>query len=318
MVWALSSTLLASQTAKVDVLSIVAVRAVWAMIFFAVMLFALDATGDFNEMSAGEALAIMATGFIGSTLGETVYTATVVVMGMTRAFTCVTGLYILFTYIGAVIFLDESVGWQVALGSVLVIGGVYLVAIFGRPRQGVERRKAAAIAGGSAPMDPDAGATQPTPPAAVPAFPFATRLRPGLTTSVVLVLLTSVLWAISAVWLRDASEGFQATTVGIVRLPVVLPLFFIALMRRDTTLRRNAISLRGHVALAISGIVGTGLTLLLFIYALQRIGPGETSVLFSTSPLWALPMGYLFLREQITWWVVVGTAAAVGGIILIA
>lgn len=299
-------------------LSIVAVRAVWALLFFFVMMFALGATGDFREMSAGEALAIMGTGFIGSTLGETVYTATVVVMGMTRAFTSVTGLYILFTYIGSVIFLDETVGWQVALGSVLVIGGVYLVAIFGRPRQAAERREAAVIAGGSAAVGPDSAAPQTEPPAAVPALPFAKRLRPGLRTSVVLVLLTAVFWAISAVWLRDASEGFQATTVGIVRLPVVLPLFAFALLRRDTSLRRNTIPLRGHMALALSGIVGTGMTLLLFIYALQQIGPGQTSVVFSTSPLWALPMGYLFLRERITWWVVVGTAVAVAGIILIA
>lgn len=333
--WALSSTLLASQTARVDFVSITALRAVWALLFLLVMAFALGAAGDIAHMSVGDALAIAATGILGSAIGETGYVATVAMIGMTRAFTSVTAVYVLFTYIGAVLVLDETLSWEVALGSVLVLAGVFLVTIYGRarpasgappaapsasgslpstgrwPARWLRRRRTATIAGGS-------GAEAP-PPEPPEAFLCPAWLRPRLLTVLLVMLVPAVFWAISSVWLRSVSEDFDAAAVGVVRLPlVVLILMAFAYRRRDSSLRRNTISLRGHGALAASGILGTGLTLLLFIWALQQIGPGQTAVLFSTSPLFALPMGFLFLRERPTLGVVLGTGVAVAGIVLLA
>lgn len=70
--------------------------------------------------------------------------------------------------------------------------------------------------------------------------------------------------------------------------------------------------------LTIAGVVGTGVGSLLFIYAVQEAGAGKTAVLSSISPLFALPLSVLFLGEKITRWLLLGTALAVVGIILLA
>ena len=70
--------------------------------------------------------------------------------------------------------------------------------------------------------------------------------------------------------------------------------------------------------LSLSGLIGIGLGSIFFFTALQQLGAGRTVVLFSTSPLWALPLGAIFLQEKITVWVAVGTLIAVGGIVLLA
>ena len=51
VVWAVASTFMASQTARVDTLSLSFIRAVWAGGFFVVALFALGGVDDLMSMS---------------------------------------------------------------------------------------------------------------------------------------------------------------------------------------------------------------------------------------------------------------------------
>ena len=340
-VWALSSTLLASQTKQVDTISISALRAFWAIPFFVAALFAFGAQSDIAKMSLGDILQIFGQGVVGPTLGDTLYVAAIAMLGMTRAFTTVMGLYGLMAYVWAAIFLGESVSWEVAAGSVLVITGVYLVALYGRPRRTTapeptrrwawaRRRKPSSIAGGSGAEKgrtaarsthaaPSESRSPPPPQRDAIPLPWGGSLRPRVGLGIAAALLVGLLWSGSSVWLRSISDGVDASAVGMVRVPfIAMILLGASWFVRGSTLRRNRISLRSHWVLALSGIIGTGLTTLLFILAIQEIGAGQTVVLFSTSPLFALPMGFFFLREKITIWVVVGTVVAVAGIILLA
>ncbi|MGC9359129.1 MAG: EamA family transporter [Anaerolineae bacterium] len=47
------------------------------------------------------------------------------------------------------------------------------------------------------------------------------------------------------------------------------------------------------------------------------IGSAMAAVIISTSPLFALPMSLVFLRERSDWRVALGTGLAVAGIILV-
>jgi drug/metabolite transporter (DMT)-like permease len=69
--------------------------------------------------------------------------------------------------------------------------------------------------------------------------------------------------------------------------------------------------------LAFAGVAGTGFGSLLYIYAIQEAGAGRTAVLSALSPLFALPLSAIFLKEPITRWVAVGTVIAVAGILLL-
>ena len=91
----------------------------------------------------------------------------------------------------------------------------------------------------------------------------------------------------------------------------------VAFLTPGSSLRRRTVSRRSHGVLAVEGLLGAGIGSLLLIYAVQNIGAGETAVLVSLSPLFALPLAAVFLGERVTRWLVVGIVLAVAGIILL-
>ncbi|MEE9278489.1 MAG: EamA family transporter, partial [Dehalococcoidia bacterium] len=122
-----------------------------------------------------------------------------------------------------------------------------------------------------------------------------------------------------AVWLRSASDGFDAAAAGAIRFPLATALLLLAAFSQPhSSFRRRPLTRRTLGVLALSGILTQGLAGLLFIVALGDIGAGKTVVLFSTAPLLALPLGAIFLKERITIWVAIGTVIVVGGVVLMA
>lgn len=329
IIYACANTLMASQASRVDSLSISVIRICSGLLFFAAAVFVLGIQDDIGRMGAWEIGQIMLAGFLGVALGETLYVASVSALGMTRAFTTILALYNLNAYLLSVIFLGESVRWQVAIGSVLVLLGVYLVALYGRGdrralnigawvRQRSLRHRPP-IAGESG----AAAGTDAAPPKARPVpeirLPILGRIKPGLGVGGILALATGLVWAIAAVWFRSVGKDVDAAAVAALRLPLsVLLLSAAAWAQPETALRRRAITRRSWAILLLSGLIGIGVGSIFFFTALQELGAGRTVVLFSTSPLWALPLGAIFLREEITVWVAVGTVIAVGGIVLLA
>ena len=102
------------------------------------------------------------------------------------------------------------------------------------------------------------------------------------------------------------------------RLPAAAGLLVVAAsVVPRTSVRRRAISRWDHGALLFAGLIGTGIGSLLFIYAVQEAGAGRAAVATAVSPLFAVPLGAIFLGEGMSLWVLVGAAVAAAGIILI-
>ena len=136
--------------------------------------------------------------------------------------------------------------------------------------------------------------------------------------SVAFVTFAAACWAVATVWLRHSAVDASPAIVGAIRVPAsAVVLGGIVAMRRDSIIRTRAIQRSSMLVLAVAGVVGTGVGSLLFIYAIQEVGAGRTAVLSALSPLFAVPLGAIFLGESITRWVALGTALAVAGIILI-
>jgi drug/metabolite transporter (DMT)-like permease len=141
--------------------------------------------------------------------------------------------------------------------------------------------------------------------------------RGELLAGLALVAFVGLCWATATVWTRAVSEGASAVAVGAVRLPAAAVLVGCVVgFNGASTIRQRKVTRRGFGVLTIAGLAGTGLGSLLFLYALQEAGAGKAAVLSSASPLFALPLGALLLRERITAWVGLGTLLAVAGIVL--
>ena len=341
--WAVASTMLARQMRHVDTLSASFLRTSFALLFFAVVIFALDVERNFARMSATDILQFLGTGVVTLAIGENLYAAAVSMIGLARAFMLAVGLYNLMAFVLAALLLGEEITWRIVLGALLVVLGVCLVALYGRARAFPPARPTApSSATTSARFEWRRlpflrGADRPSPPiAASPAPPtheslVAARaplevrlllvgtLPSSFALGVGLALITGLAWASSAVWLSSVSEGFDAAAVGAARLPAATMVLGVSILaQRASSLRGGTVSRRQLAILGVSGVLGQGVASILFIFSLGEIGAGRTVVLFSTAPLFALPMGMLFLHERITWWVVGGTVLAMAGVVLLA
>ena len=321
-IWAISAALMGSQASRVDALSISVIRAVWAALFFVVLVFATGNYTEIGEMDAWTIAELIGSAVIGLALGDTLYVVSISLLGMNRAFTISIGLFAVFSFGLSAAVLGESIGVATIIGAGLVLAGVGLVASYGRdttaaveveePSMEATREPGAPppIAGGSGEVKLDARTT-----VRLPWVGVVPRFRVG----VVVVALAAVFWAIATVSLRDAAEGFGAISVGALRIPAAAGfLSAVALTQSRTSLRKRSVSRRSWGVLTVAGIVGTGVGSLLFIYAVQEAGAGKTAVLSSVSPLFALPLAAIFLGERITRWLVLGTGLAVIGIVLLA
>jgi len=74
----------------------------------------------------------------------------------------------------------------------------------------------------------------------------------------------------------------------------------------------------GTLVFAAIGLIRPFLSANLALAGIRHLGPTLASTLMSTSPFWAALFAILWLGEDMTWSVALGTIAVVGGIILLA
>jgi drug/metabolite transporter (DMT)-like permease len=324
--------MMGSQTSRVDALSISAIRAFWASIFFVILLFASGENGEIGGMSTWTVAQLMLSAVIGLSIGDTLYVTSIVRLGMNRAFTISVGLFTVFSFALSAALLGEEVGVLTVIGAGLVLLGVYVVAYFGRGAEPVAGEGDASDEGAGEMPSGSSGRGKSTPIAGGSGSavqrpvvrkrgrrPFPLSGRGPFVLGFAAVTVAALAWAIATVWLRDAAVGSGTIPVGALRIPAAGGLLIVVTMSQSrTTLRRRAVPRRSMLVLSLAGLIGTGVGSLLFIFAVQEAGAGKTAVLSAMSPVFGLMLGAVFLGEPITRWVLGGTGVAVSGIVLLA
>ncbi len=246
VVWACTTTLITSRLTRIDFLSVATFRLIFATAFIWPALFILGGQDDLWSMSFHTVWQLFLGALAGYTLAEPGYALTLALLGLTRGYTLVIGLFSLAAFVMPVIFLDETVSWQAALGGVLIIAGVTVVTFRGRRLRatalpddarapepaGAEKL---AHAGYRLPHDAAAGAT---PTARISGPP---SVLPRLPAGVVVGVATAILWAAATVVLRmQPSLRIPGTSVVLPRLltTVAVGVVAAALWEAATTILR--------------------------------------------------------------------------------
>jgi len=125
--------------------------------------------------------------------------------------------------------------------------------------------------------------------------------------------LASLSWAASVVLIRIPLHEVDALTAQAVRLPAAGVLMFMT-----PWARRGMIGLRvGGPGLALQMLVIGLLTVassVLFVAGLKHAGVAISTVLSSTAPMFAIPLGAVFLGERLAPRTVVGVVVTVAGL----
>jgi len=275
--WALSSTLLKSQTHRVGIIVLAAWRTVPGVAVYLGMLLVSGRGNDLLHLPLRSLAFLVASTLLGLGLGDLLYLRSMKLIGLARAMP-LSAIYPFLTLILAALFLGEQLHWAIAGGAALVTAGAYLLAF---PR-GTRR-----ISGRSAQR---------------------TDLR-----GVALALSASICWAISTVILRIGVEGVDLVTANTIRVLLLAIVLFSMVLRQGDLGQLRGYSFRTLGIIFLAGITGTVLSTFAFLSALQRAGAGKTSILTSTSPFFAVPFS-LALGEKLTSRTLLGTTLTVIGI----
>jgi drug/metabolite transporter (DMT)-like permease len=137
----------------------------------------------------------------------------------------------------------------------------------------------------------------------------AGRLWPGIGAAT----LASVAWAVSVIALRPPLAEMDATTAQAVRLPVAGVVLWATPWTRGAVAQLRTSGPSTRWALAVLGLL-TAFSSVLFVAGVKYAGVAVATVLSSTAPMFAIPLGMIFLGERMAPAAVVGTAVTVAGI----
>jgi drug/metabolite transporter (DMT)-like permease len=129
-------------------------------------------------------------------------------------------------------------------------------------------------------------------------------------------VVASVAWAVSTVMMKTPLHEIEPLTAQAIRLPLASALLFVTPWARGIG---AALRTSGRGALLRMGALSviTAASSVLFVASLKYAGVAIGSVLSSTAPLFALPLGVIFLGERVSAWTVLGALVAVGGIVVL-
>jgi drug/metabolite transporter (DMT)-like permease len=180
----------------------------------------------------------------------------------------------------SLLFLEESFTWLNIIGAVLVVVGVYLVAVAGK------KAKTSSY--------------------------WGTNVK-----GVILALLASLAWTAGAVTLKLGVTEMDAFVAAAIRTPasaIAITGLVISRRRKREILQFKKYG-RRNMALAFgAGALSYGVASVSYAAAMQLIGAGKTVLITAVAPIFILPFSIVFLKEQPTIYAKVGIMISVFGV----
>ncbi|HET7737978.1 MAG TPA: DMT family transporter [Tepidiformaceae bacterium] len=309
LTWSATSVVLTSLSARTSPVALSALRLSAATLVLPFILLFSGQAGDISAAPWTAVAAMIGSGFIGYAVGDTLYIRSLGLLGMQKTFPISMALFISLTVLGGILLLDEPFKWTLLLGAVLIGAGVYFIVI---PRRGTSADRLVVPSG----AEPALASMVAVRAGRWPARSVA--LRGPVAQGYIGIVVVGVLWAAASLWLAVGREDLGAVAAGALRTPagaVGMVAFGLATRPRELIV---PFADRRHIgAIVLAGLVGTAFGSLLYVYAVGEAGAARTAVLSAASPLMALPLSVIFLKEPLTGRILAGTVLCVGGIGLV-
>jgi drug/metabolite transporter (DMT)-like permease len=235
------------------------------------------ATGDLGTLarvSPGAWAYLMVSVITAVGIGDTAFFESTKTLGLARAMTISTSYPLMASALALWLF-DERITPAIAAGSLVTLGGLVLI---------VSERT-----------------------------PATHEALQGRGRGLALALVAALSWAVSAILMKPPLREVDPVTIQAVRLPLTTLALWATPWARGTAraLWAHRRAVRGRV-LALGAL--TAISAVTFLTGLKYAGIALGTVLSSTSPLFALPIGLLAFGERVTWRAAAGAALCIAGI----
>jgi drug/metabolite transporter (DMT)-like permease len=236
----------------------------WRMLAVALLLWSIVlVTGSWRSLAASAAWPLATSGLLGIFVGDTALFAAMNRLGPRRC-GVLFATHALFSAALGMIFLDETMGWQAALGAVLTLGGV-MIAVLAGQHKGEDHAWE--------------------------------RHRGRLSIGVALALLAALCQALGSFLAKPAmAAGVDPIAASALRVSVACGAHFVLLAMGFAASRaQHPPTARVLAQTAFNGAIGMGLGMTLILLALRHGDIGMVAILSSVSPVLVLPLLWLRL-----------------------
>ncbi|MHB1006696.1 MAG: DMT family transporter [Chloroflexota bacterium] len=278
--WAVISLIMRSVANRVSPVVVNGLRCLFAAITLGIVVLVFGRGDGVLALFKGSVLAIVASGILGQAVGDALFLRSAKLIGASRALP-ISSVSPLLTLALAILLLGEQVAPFGVVGTILVLGGVFLLA----------------FPYGALPM---------------PREILRTADRSGLLQA----LAAACCYALSTVVLKRGLEGTDLVAANFVRMTTAALLLvgLEGVHAREKVL--VGLSRRGLAVMVVTGIM-SAFSSSMYVTSVQFAGAAKASILTSTSPLFGLPLSLIFLKEKVGRRVVAGTLLSVLGIWLV-
>ena len=277
VIWALTGIVLKGVGKNVRSSHIVTSQALIGLAFLLVVSLVIGQIDDLAHLQLRSVL-FLAGGALINTAGSLVFWLALSRTTVSSVYPTTQSIFIVVSMVSGWLFLDDSPQVGVIGGAALIIGGVILLNW---------RVK-----------DDSPGAT-----------------GRGHYAGILLPAVAAVLWA----------GGFLSTVVGLEETPpvaaatirnLVPAILFVAVSILFPSTRITRV-FRGNGIRLTVGAVLFAISALTFVLALAKASPGVVVVLINTSPMFAVILAVVILRERLSRFAIVGTALSMAGIFIV-
>jgi len=133
----------------------------------------------------------------------------------------------------------------------------------------------------------------------------------------VAALTAAFVWSVSSLFWRHIRLSAGAMNLSKNVIGLVLMLLHLGVLTAATDEAAFTASALSIGFLIVSGLIGVAIGDTLFLRSLQILGPRIALMLATTSPIFSVALGLVFLREQLLIVAVVGILLTVGGLVIV-
>ena len=281
LIWASTSLILKSLSQRFPAALITAIRCGVAGPFFWILLPFGPPLSTLTVVPLYEWVLLIGSVVTGIVIGDQLYLHAMKEIGVSRTMALV-GTFPITTLIWQQLLLDLSVTRTFVLGCVLAASGVIILSYQSHQNRETDQE-------------------------------HPIRLKRG----VLFALCAALLWGLSTTMLKPAMAHLTTIQANSLRMPLVtLALFGVWRLNKGHGNLRD-LGWRTFMLIALTGLVGMGLGSYFYVEAVLLIGPAKTATLTSATPVIALIMAVVFLKESLTIRLVLSISLCVTGVKLV-
>jgi drug/metabolite transporter (DMT)-like permease len=272
--WALTSLLARTIHPTLSFVAINAIRSTVAGVLLVGWVVAVDGVRALTSMSMTTFVLLALSIALAVGVGDNLFFESSRTVGLARSMT-IAMTYPLITTLLAALILDETITARVVVGALLTLAGIALI-VAGRSHGTEERHEHYWLGVGAA-------------------------------------SLASVAWGISPIMMKAPLQELDAAAVQSVRLPVAAAILWMMPWARGAV---GALVNSGRTVIVRMGALSllTVFSSVMYVAGIKYAGVAMGSILSSVAPMFAIPLGAIFLGERLSLGAVLGVLVTIAGL----